>query len=490
MITFIWNLIRSIFLLFGATYLIFQISTSASVVSMRPTVYLVFGKSVDKKELQQRILERTKLFNEGKLKEAQLFQLGYESLYLQIVDASLWNRLKHQTIPDDLKEKIRKSPKLIKKVDMPTPLEYLSAISTPELFEDLDFVKATAHYYEGDTDMAIAGYRKMIDSANPLALINLASLLISQRSKLSFVINQLEERLAQQHDNALITNLLTLRLGEAYVAKRKFGRGASYLRDVTSSSNAEIANLARLRLSALRMKGLDVTYLGWLGRVFKLDLGKSVASGKEVGPQLKSRFLLTLWLTFITTLLAFTIAFPLGIFQGKFPDLKLTHVSKSLIYFLSGIPVFLVGYLCLKWFHPREGGVLYYLIAGLCLAFGIGLINQMVQRIQQETQSLLACDFFLAVKARKANRLWHLLVNLIFPSVSTFVSQVPLLLSGAIVVEAIFAYQGAGYWLFSAVKNKDFSVVLPACAILVFLVFIANILRNFLQYLIDPRLRS
>ena len=166
---------------------------------------------------------------------------------------------------------------------------------------------------------------------------------------------------------------------------------------------------------------------------------------------------------------------------------------KSVIYLLSGIPVFLTCYLCLRGFpqiiDSKSPKLAYYFIIGLCLAFGNGLMYQMIQRIQQETRGLLQSDFFLAIRARKANLTWHLMVNLSWPVVSTFVSQVPLLLSGAIVVEVIFTYQGLGHWLFVAVQHKDFPVILPACALLVIFVCLANLIRDFFQYLIDPRLR-
>ena len=71
-----------------------------------------------------------------------------------------------------------------------------------------------------------------------------------------------------------------------------------------------------------------------------------------------------------------------------------------------------------------------------------------------------------------------------------FVSQLPIFLSGAIVVESVFTYPGIGYWLLKAVEEKDFPVVLPVCATLVLIVCLANILRDILHVLIDPRLRS
>ena len=89
----------------------------------------------------------------------------------------------------------------------------------------------------------------------------------------------------------------------------------------------------------MKKKGLDTSYLGWLYRASKLDFGKSVHSGKEIGEQIITRFLLTFKLTLFTTIIAFGVAVPSGIFLGKYPSLKLSNIIKSVIYLLSGIPI-------------------------------------------------------------------------------------------------------------------------------------------------------
>lgn len=505
MITILRTIGRSICLLFGATYVMFYISTCASTVPIDARVHLSV-EHMDKQKLQARILERVRYSENGDTStlrdggyvssatDEQLLELSFDILYLQLTAPSFWNRTKQKMLPVDVRRKIRQSAEYRKQIELPTPLKYLSKISNPKAFSNFEFVKATALFSEGKTQSAIDGYRKALDSSKPLALINLASLLISQKKELDFIIDRLKEELEKNVNSQMITDLITLRLGEAYIADRQFTEGISYISPLTakSSGNVNLVERANLELTKLREHGLDMTYWGWVSRVFRWDLGRSVSSGKEIGPQLKSHLSKTSFLTLITTLLIFFLILPIGIFMGMFHDSKLTRFSKWGIYLISGIPVFLVGYLCLRWFKPNPGSLEYYLIMAICLAFGSGLSYQILMRIQRETRNLLSSDFFIAIKVRRTKwlwQVWHLIKNLIWPSVSTFVSYFPLLLSGAIVVEVVFTYEGIGYYIFSAVRAKDFPVVLPACALLVFLVCVANICRDSVQYLVDPRLR-
>ncbi|HIA12984.1 TPA: ABC transporter permease [Candidatus Poribacteria bacterium] len=492
MIALVRAIIRSLVLLILASFIMFKISMFASIVSISPSIWLTLETPHTSTDLlsPQQIIELSKSSNLPD--DAQFFKLAFSILYLQVNQPHMWNQLKPKILSKELRRKIRDNPELRTKIDLPTPLTYLNKISNPREFINFDFVQATAYYKKGEMERSIDIYTRIVDSENILVLSNLSSLLISKKKE-SEITKRLHRVLDSMSDETPESNLLHLRLGEAYIAKRKFQKGKKYLQLASQSNNQKIAKQAKLWLSEIKKKGLDISYLGWLYRASKLDFGKSVHSGKEIGEQIITRFLLTFKLTLFTTIIAFGVAVPLGVFLGKFPSLKLSNIIKSMIYLLSGIPVFLTCYLCLKGFpqiiDSKSPKLAYYFIIGLCLAFGNGLMYQMIQRIQQETRELLQSDFFLAIRARKANLTWHLMVNLSWPVVSTFVSQVPLLLSGAIVVEVIFTYQGIGHWLFVAVQYKDFPVILPACALLVIFVCLANLVRDFFQYLIDPRLR-
>ena len=61
--------------------------------------------------------------------------------------------------------------------------------------------------------------------------------------------------------------------------------------------------------------------------------------------------------------------------------------------------------------------------------------------------------------------------------------------SGAVFVEAIFAWPGVGQVLVQAVQARDYPVVMAAATISAVLVVAGNLLAEFLMTLADPRTR-
>ena len=67
--------------------------------------------------------------------------------------------------------------------------------------------------------------------------------------------------------------------------------------------------------------------------------------------------------------------------------------------------------------------------------------------------------------------------------------SLPALFSGAVFVEAIFAWPGVGRLLVEAVQARDYPVVLAATTISAGLVVLGSLVADTLVVLADPRLR-
>jgi peptide/nickel transport system permease protein len=67
--------------------------------------------------------------------------------------------------------------------------------------------------------------------------------------------------------------------------------------------------------------------------------------------------------------------------------------------------------------------------------------------------------------------------------------SLPALFSGAVFVEAIFAWPGVGRVLVDAVAARDYPVVLAATAVSAALVVAGGLLADALSAVADPRLR-
>ena len=474
-------------LILGATAIMFYVCRRATTVPMTPEIYLEGGekkRNPNRKELSNlegKILDTAKTFYQrpNSLSDDQLFTLARNSLQLQMSSSQTWNRTKQRikrSIPVKLKQHMIQNPDMAEKIQ-PNPLNFLQAIHIPAKFETFNFIKGTVLYYHGDVENAITCYETLLEtplaSSTPL-LANWASLRISQRTALDSVVDRLKGHRERQIESPFLMDLLHLRLGETYVARRNFGQATIAYKKAMKSSHSQVARKANLRLGELRHRCLDVGYAGWLIRFVTFNLGRSTASGEQVGPALSSRLVETIKLLISASGIALGFSLLIVVLLVEFPGSLSLKLSTAAIYVISGIPVFLLSYLCLKWLprwlYPDDDGKfspLFYGLAGSCLAFGSASINLFIQRLQQESLLLLHQDFFLAVRVRQANVFLHLLKNLIVPVTSTYCAQFPILLSGAIVVEMIFTYPGIGHWLLLAVENKDFPVIMPVCSVLV-----------------------
>jgi peptide/nickel transport system permease protein len=84
----------------------------------------------------------------------------------------------------------------------------------------------------------------------------------------------------------------------------------------------------------------------------------------------------------------------------------------------------------------------------------------------------------------------HALRHALIPIVTLLGLSLPALFSGAVFVEAVFAWPGVGRILVEAVQARDYPVVMSATAISALLVVTGNLLADVVTGFVDPRLRA
>jgi peptide/nickel transport system permease protein len=85
--------------------------------------------------------------------------------------------------------------------------------------------------------------------------------------------------------------------------------------------------------------------------------------------------------------------------------------------------------------------------------------------------------------------LHHVLRNALIPVLTLLGLSLPTLFSGAVFIEAIFAWPGVGRVLVEGVQARDYPVVLAATAVSAVLVVLGNLLAELLVSWADPRVR-
>jgi peptide/nickel transport system permease protein len=106
---------------------------------------------------------------------------------------------------------------------------------------------------------------------------------------------------------------------------------------------------------------------------------------------------------------------------------------------------------------------------------------------------VLAQDFLRVVRAKGLpERLVlsrHVLRNALLPVVTIVGLSLPGLVTGAIVVEEVFSYQGMGLLFFDAATHHDFPVLLGSTLIVGVATVVGSLLADIAYLLLDPRVR-
>jgi peptide/nickel transport system permease protein len=207
-----------------------------------------------------------------------------------------------------------------------------------------------------------------------------------------------------------------------------------------------------------------------------------------------------------STILSLVIGVPLGLWAAlaRRRQRLVSHVVQSVAVVLLAAPPFLIG-LLLIFFLAVE--VRIFPVAGwgsgvgsdlghLALpAFALSgyLIPLVVRTVRQAALDASSELFVEAAIARgissRSIMYKHILPNSLLPLITLIGLNVGTLLSGAIVIEAVFALPGLGTALYQAVDALDYTVLEGVAIVAAFAVVVANLSADALYMVADPRVR-
>ena len=284
------------------------------------------------------------------------------------------------------------------------------------------------------------------------------------------------------------------------------------LQDGASMTPEEIAWLRRLYHLD---EPIGRQFLAFLSGVGRGDLGTSIAYGLPVTTMIGSRLPATVLLGGTVILLNFTLGLWLGVRQavrrGSTEDRVLTALS------LAGyaLPSFWLGLVLawavgveLRWLPtggmsdpllPPDAGLLaraadvgaHLILPALTLS-AVTIAGTM--RYQRSAMlEVLRLPYIVTARAKgvqEAAVTWrHAWRNALFPIVTLFGLWLPLLVTGSVFVEWVFAWPGLGSLAAGAVGSRDYPLLMGTSLLAAGLVIAANLLTDFAYSLLDPRIR-
>src|SRR5262249_43951217 len=106
--------------------------------------------------------------------------------------------------------------------------------------------------------------------------------------------------------------------------------------------------------------------------------------------------------------------------------------------------------------------------------------------------SVLGDDYILLGEAKGLPQrrlfLWYAMRNALLPQLTNLALTLSHLVSGAILVEVVFAYPGLGYRLYQAIQSKDYFVIQGIVLLLSVSIAATMLIMALVYPLIDPRI--
>jgi peptide/nickel transport system permease protein len=244
-------------------------------------------------------------------------------------------------------------------------------------------------------------------------------------------------------------------------------------------------------------------------------LSGTTVSWKDNRPVLEkvwNRFVNSLPLFVLGTILTWTISFPLGIHaainRGRWFDRSSTFFA----YVLISIPGFFFAYVLiilvvnhlhvpvigmetfgldpgnrLEWLMDRVWHLLLPSILGA--SAGIAVLSRYVRNQMLEVEGQ---DYVRTARAKglpeDTVHYKHALRNALLPFVTMFGLIIPGLIGGSVIIETIFSWPGIGRMAYESILARDYPVILTLNFITAVLVLLGTFVSDVLYVLVDPRI--
>lgn len=266
---------------------------------------------------------------------------------------------------------------------------------------------------------------------------------------------------------------------------------------------------------------LHIQYGKWLWSFVRGDFGYSFGQMRPINEILPDVLWNTLQLTLISLVVIFVVGMLIGIVQAVRQYSLADNVLTFVALFFYSMPSFWFALMLILIFSLRagqEGWALQLPASGMtsidyeymsggdklmdrlrhlllpAIALGIGSAAGVARYMRGSMLEVIHQDFIRTARAKGLSErtviFKHALRNALIPIITLLGLYLPFLLSGAVLVETIFAWPGMGRTIVEAILARDYPLVMATSFVIAAIVVLGNLLSDLLYAVVDPRIRN
>ncbi len=276
---------------------------------------------------------------------------------------------------------------------------------------------------------------------------------------------------------------------------------------VILGDRATTEDIARLRDQLGLNDSLPVQFGRWFGGVLRLDFGESIFLGESVTGALRDRVQPTLLLTLYALVIQLAIGIPAGVLAAVRYNSPIDRALTMVAISGAAIPTFFLGILLILLFAVQlrwlpSGGYVAptedlaaHVQSMLLPAFALGFsaAGLLARLVRSSMLDVLREDYVRTAFAKGLPERFvvvrHALRNALIPVVTQFGLTVGALLSGAVIVETIFAWPGIGKFVVDSIFDRDYPVIQGFVVFMGSVFLLINLAVDVSYAWLDPRVR-
>ncbi|MEO8663854.1 MAG: ABC transporter permease [Ignavibacteria bacterium] len=262
-------------------------------------------------------------------------------------------------------------------------------------------------------------------------------------------------------------------------------------------------------------KPLPIQYVLWMGNMLQGDFGNSFKDNRPVLDKILERLPVTITISFLSFLLIYTIAIPIGIYSAARQYSFWDRTTTVILFVLYSLPNFWVATLAIVFLCNIE----YFKIfptAGIksedydSLAFFAQIQDRFMhlflpvvitslasfaflsRQMRSSMLEVIRQDYIRTARAKGLSErkviMKHALRNSLIPIITIIGGLLPAMVGGSIIVETIFSIPGIGQLAFQAILDRDYPLIMAELVIASTLTVVGVLLVDILYSFVDPRI--